>query len=175
MFGVHRFCNKKIGTGVLQLVTCGGLGIWWFVDLLMVLLGKFKDKNGVAIQNINPKMSWAVAAVVIVIGIVGGSANSGTRASGGNSTTSPSTAFDPDPTGTWTAGDRNSVYNRLAVRSSGTFSFETVDFTGDVKGGYSGSWEMNGTSIRFSWDGGSCSGHKTGRNSLVFGATTFSR
>ena len=175
MLGVHRFCNKKIGSGVLQLVTCGGLGIWWFVDLLVVLLGKFKDKNGVAIQNINPKMSWAVAAVVVVIGIAGGSANSGTGAGagGGDSTTSPSTALDPDPSGTWTAGDRNSVYSRLVVSSSGIFSFETVDFTGDVKGGYSGSWELNGTSIRFKWDGGSCSGRRSGKNSLVFGSTTF--
>jgi hypothetical protein len=87
---------------------------------------------------------------------------------------------DPDPTGTWTAGDKNSVYSRLVVSSSGSFSFETVDFTGDIKGGYSGTWKMNGNSIRFEWgrggaDSGSCSGRKTGRNSLVFGSTTFSK
>src|SRR5882724_3467920 len=52
--------------------------------------------------------------------------------------------IDPDPTGTWIEGDQNSVYNRLVVRSSGTFVFQTVDFTGDVKGGYSGRWSMSG-------------------------------
>lgn len=87
---------------------------------------------------------------------------------------------DPDPTGSWTSGDRNSVYSRLTVRASGTFSFETVDFTGDVKGGYSGTWRMDGKSVRFEWgsggaDSGSCSGRKSGRDTLVFGSTTFSR
>lgn len=85
VFGVHRFYNRKLVTGVLQLVTLGGFGFWWFVDLLMVLLGKFKDKNGVLIQNIAPKMSWAVAAVVIVIGIAAESGNSETKASDGSS------------------------------------------------------------------------------------------
>ena len=102
--------------------------------------------------------------------------NSGTTATRSGATKENS--VDSDPSGTWTSGDKNSVYSRLVVSSSGTFSFETVDFTGDVKGGYSGSWEMNGTSIRFKWgsggaDSGSCSGRKTGRNSLVFGSTTF--
>jgi len=79
VFGAHRFYNGKIKTGALELVTCGGLGIWWFVDLLMVLLGKFKDKNGVPIQNINPKMSWPVAVenrvqvlrIHLLVGLVG--------------------------------------------------------------------------------------------------------
>ena len=86
-------------------------------------------------------------------------------------------SVDPDPAGTWTTGDRNLA---LAVSSSGRFRLEPVHFTGDVKGGYSGRWQMSGNSIRFEWgsggaDSGSCSGRKTGRNSLVFGSTTFSR
>lgn len=85
------------------------------------------------------------------------------------------TVTDPDPTGKWTSGDKNSVYSRLTVSSIGTFNFETVDFTGDVKGGYSGSWEMNGKSVRFVWDGGSCSGRRTASRTLVFGSTTFQK
>lgn len=92
---------------------------------------------------------------------------------------SASSSVDPNPTGTWTAGNRNSVYSRLTVSSSGRFSFETVDFTGDSKGGFSGRWQMNGNSVRFEWgsgaSSGSCSGGKTGSDSLVFGGTTFSR
>lgn len=44
--GVHRFYVGKIGTGVLQLVTLGGLGIWALVDLIFIALGKFTDKEG---------------------------------------------------------------------------------------------------------------------------------
>lgn len=44
--GVHRFYVGKIGSGVLQLVTLGGLGIWALIDFVMILLGKFKDASG---------------------------------------------------------------------------------------------------------------------------------
>ena len=45
-FGVHRFYVGKVGTGLLQLLTFGGLGIWTLVDLIMLVTGSFKDKNG---------------------------------------------------------------------------------------------------------------------------------
>ena len=45
-FGAHRFYVGKIGTGLLQLFTLGGLGIWMLVDLIMLVSGEFKDKDG---------------------------------------------------------------------------------------------------------------------------------
>lgn len=42
-FGVHRFYAGKFWTGLLMLVTGGGFGIWWLVDLVIILLGRFKD------------------------------------------------------------------------------------------------------------------------------------
>jgi len=44
--GVHRFYVGKIGTGILQLVTFGGLGIWILIDLIVIAIGKFSDKEG---------------------------------------------------------------------------------------------------------------------------------
>jgi TM2 domain-containing membrane protein YozV len=44
--GVHRFYVGKIGTGVAQLLTLGGLGIWALVDLIFIAMGKFTDKEG---------------------------------------------------------------------------------------------------------------------------------
>ena len=49
-FGVHRFYVGKIGTGILMLLTLGGLGIWVLVDLIMIAVGSFKDKNGLQIK-----------------------------------------------------------------------------------------------------------------------------
>jgi TM2 domain-containing membrane protein YozV len=47
--GVHRFYVGKIGTGILQLITFGGLGIWALIDLIMIAIGKFTDKSGLPI------------------------------------------------------------------------------------------------------------------------------
>jgi len=49
--GVHRFYVGKIGTGILQLVTFGGLGVWALVDFIMIVTGSFKDSDGLPIKS----------------------------------------------------------------------------------------------------------------------------
>jgi TM2 domain-containing membrane protein YozV len=44
--GVHRFYVGKIGTGVLMLITLGGLGIWNLIDFIMIVVQKFTDSEG---------------------------------------------------------------------------------------------------------------------------------
>ncbi len=44
--GVHRFYVGKVGTGVAMIFTLGGLGIWVLIDLIMIVVGNFKDVNG---------------------------------------------------------------------------------------------------------------------------------
>jgi TM2 domain-containing membrane protein YozV len=46
VFGAHRFYTGKTGTALLQLFTLGGLGIWATIDLIILIVGAFKDKDG---------------------------------------------------------------------------------------------------------------------------------
>jgi len=46
LFGVHRFYVGKPLTGVLMLITFGGLVIWTLIDLIMIIAGEFTDSEG---------------------------------------------------------------------------------------------------------------------------------
>lgn len=49
--GVHRFYLGKIGTGILMLLTFGGLGIWAIIDFIVAVTGNMKDKDGRLIRK----------------------------------------------------------------------------------------------------------------------------
>lgn len=46
MFGAHRFYTGKTGTGLLMLVTLGGMGFWYLYDLILIGSGEFRDSEG---------------------------------------------------------------------------------------------------------------------------------
>ena len=45
VFGAHRFYVGKIGTGLAQLFTLGGLGLWMLYDLILILTAQFRDAD----------------------------------------------------------------------------------------------------------------------------------
>ena len=48
--GIDRFYLGKIGTGLLKLITLGGGGIWWIIDIIIIASGGMTDKQGNALR-----------------------------------------------------------------------------------------------------------------------------
>jgi TM2 domain-containing membrane protein YozV len=44
--GIHRFYLGYTWQGIVQILTLGGLGIWWLVDLIRIITGDLKPKDG---------------------------------------------------------------------------------------------------------------------------------
>lgn len=71
LLGVDRFYLGKVGTGIVKLLTLGGLGVWYLIDLIIILSNAAKDKNGLELEGYEKTkvVAWVVSGVVVVAGL----------------------------------------------------------------------------------------------------------
>lgn len=46
VWGIHRFYVGKTGTGILYILTLSFCGLGWLLDMISIVRGTFKDKQG---------------------------------------------------------------------------------------------------------------------------------
>ena len=51
VWGFHRFYVGKVGSGILFLLTFGWCGIGWLVDVITILTGSFRDRDGLPLAR----------------------------------------------------------------------------------------------------------------------------
>ena len=71
-FGIHRFYTGYILIGVIQLLTCGGLGWWVLIDTIALVLNKYNDAEGNELEGHNPGCAMIVGIIIILSFVVGG-------------------------------------------------------------------------------------------------------
>jgi hypothetical protein len=73
--GAHRFYLGKVGTGLLQLLTFGGCGLWWLIDIALVLFSPVKDSKMRLVKKDKKSSTilYGCAGAVVAIWFITGS------------------------------------------------------------------------------------------------------
>lgn len=70
--GAHRFYTGYVFIGILQLLTAGGFGIWILIDIISLILNKYRDANDMELEGHNVGCAMLVAFTIVITFVLAG-------------------------------------------------------------------------------------------------------
>ena len=133
VFGVDRFYLGKTGSALAKLFTCGGLGVWAFVDIVLVLTGKTVDKANQPLEGDNKKNRLIALGILVVLMIIGAASPKGTA---GAKVTMPDTSASSSASADNSSSAPATIGDTLQAADGVTVTLDDVKFaTTDNLGG----------------------------------------
>jgi len=144
-FGIDRFYAGKTGTGILKLLTGGGWGIWWIIDIFKIVNGTFTDASGKLVEKQGVKASKhfcisvgiLTAYILILFGVIYPSiqkTNIQTRsASQTSSTVSQPTKNTKVPVAELSATQLSNAYENNEIAADKTYKNKWIKVSGVVQ------------------------------------------
>ena len=143
--GIHRFYVGKSFTGLLMLVTLGGLYIWTLLDFITILAGQFTDSLKLPLQKGDRDIPFlltpfAVVVLLLLLVIVADSSNEeetsptrSTSEAGSRSASHPPTSA-PSITASELYAEREANATRFDQQRKGTW-MRVSGLIGEIDGG----------------------------------------
>lgn len=72
-FGVDRFYMGQIGRGIGKLLTFGGFGIWYLIDLIFIATGASRDADNRTLVGYerSHKTAWIIIGILWLLNMLG--------------------------------------------------------------------------------------------------------
>lgn len=67
--GVDRFIIGQVHLGLVKLFTCGGVGIWWLIDIILVATKSFKNVEYTTSKN-SRNIGLVILGLIVFIGLI---------------------------------------------------------------------------------------------------------